>query len=101
MNIKPFTPLKILEILFQEITHNKKAKDGLEILFKHLYCIAPELRSNRFWYGCGRCFGLIDILSENCTNKNDTPEIIEENKKIIKLYNEILEYYNKNGFDKI
>jgi len=98
MKIKPFTPGEIINVFCKLIIHNKKAKDSLITLSNNLIFVAPELIPSIFWYGTGNCLGFVDILNKHCI-ETDNIEIKKENEKIKKIYNEILDYYNKNNFD--
>ena len=97
--IKPFTPGEIISKICEIIKKNKMAKTKLLELSNNMVFIAPELLSNRFWYGSNTCLGFTEILNKYCI-KTDDPEIKEENKKIKKLYQEIINQYKDKGFDK-
>ena len=97
--IKPFTPAEIISKICEIIKKNKMAKKKLIELSNNMVFIAPELLENRFWYGSNSCLGFTEILNKFCITSDD-PEIKEENKKIKKLYQEIIKKYQEKGFDK-
>ena len=100
-----FKPVNII-INFIEIAKiNKEGIRELNILVENLSYQAPEIIENRFWKGTSNWKGITDIMNAHFPRVREynrhlfSPEQIEENKKMEKLYVDLLTKFKKNGFD--
>jgi len=100
-----FKPVNII-INFLEIAKiNKEGIRELNILVENLSYQAPEIINRRFWEGTSNWKGITDIMNAHFPRVREynrhlfSPEQIEENKKMEKLYVDLLTKFKKNGFD--
>ena len=100
-----FKPVNII-INFIEIAKiNKEGIRELNILVENLSYQAPEIIENRFWKGTSNWKGITDIMNAHFPRVREynrhlfSPEQIEENKKMEKLYVDLLTKFKKHGFD--
>jgi hypothetical protein len=100
-----FEPLPIIIDFLQIAKINKEGIYQLKKLMNSLVYQAPEILESLFWHGTTNWHGITYIMNKYYPIVREenrhlfSPEQIEENKKMEKLYVDLLTKFKKHGFD--
>ena len=101
-----FEPLPIIIDFLQIAKINKEGIYHIKKLMNSLVYQAPEILESLFWHGTNNWYGITYIMNKYYPIVREenryifSPEQIEENKKMEKLYMDLLKKYQNKGSNK-